>query len=405
MLTDMPGSVTSIASEESTTSSRRPKNYVCDFEGCDKAYSRPALLEQHRRSHTGERPFKCPYNGCDKSFLRKSHLMAHEVSHQNQQDKPHHCSVCGKGVNTIQHLRRHEITHTKSFKCTYDNCEESFYKHQSLRHHISLTHEKTLTCKVCNKTFSRPNKLANHNIKYHSETPTYQCDFKGCFKNFKTWSALQLHIKTDHPKLKCPVCDKGCVGKQGLQSHMVSHNAEFATKLWNCEYCEIGKFVKKNDLITHYNEFHDGNVPESFLKQEEQEKLNSLQENSSPFDLKYLDSAPVADESSDFPSAASEKSLRSLNNVLDSQNVSVIDLLLKNYNNKTIECPKPKCNRKFSREYDLKRHLLWHEQHATKISKYLDSLKAEDYDEYQGVSDNEVSKMIDDELKLISNNS
>lgn len=399
----MPGSISSVASEESTTSSRRPKNYKCDFEGCNKAYSRPALLEQHKRSHTGERPFKCPHDDCDKSFLRKSHLMAHEISHQTQANKPYHCSVCGKGVNSIQHLKRHEITHSKSFKCTYDNCEESFYKHQSLRHHISSVHEKTLTCKICNKSFSRPNKLANHNIKYHSETPTYQCDFKGCFKNFKTWSALQLHIKTDHPKLRCPICDKGCVGKQGLQSHMISHNADIATKLWKCEYCDMGKFVKKIDLISHYNEYHDANVPKDLLKQDQHEDLNH--EQNQFLDLKYLETPPVTDEISDLPSNTSEKSLKLLNGVLESKNVSVIDLLLKNINNKTIECPKPKCNRKFSREYDLKRHLLWHEEHSAKISKYLDSLRENDIDEYHGISDNDVSRMIDEEIKSIGKTS
>ncbi len=32
----------------------RAKNYVCTFEGCSKAYSRPVRLEEHMRSHTGE---------------------------------------------------------------------------------------------------------------------------------------------------------------------------------------------------------------------------------------------------------------------------------------------------------------------------------------------------------------
>ena len=30
------------------------KRYACDFDGCDKAYSKPARLAEHQRSHTGD---------------------------------------------------------------------------------------------------------------------------------------------------------------------------------------------------------------------------------------------------------------------------------------------------------------------------------------------------------------
>ena len=85
----------SVSSLTSTTSSSRPKKYMCTFENCGKAYNRPSLLEQHLRSHSNDRPFKCTIENCDKSFLRKSHLEAHIVSHSD--DKPYHCSICGKG--------------------------------------------------------------------------------------------------------------------------------------------------------------------------------------------------------------------------------------------------------------------------------------------------------------------
>ena len=32
----------------------RKKKYTCDFEGCHKAYSKPARLAEHQRSHTGD---------------------------------------------------------------------------------------------------------------------------------------------------------------------------------------------------------------------------------------------------------------------------------------------------------------------------------------------------------------
>jgi hypothetical protein len=39
----------------STPSSRSAKKkYNCTFEGCQKAYTKPTRLEEHKRSHTGE---------------------------------------------------------------------------------------------------------------------------------------------------------------------------------------------------------------------------------------------------------------------------------------------------------------------------------------------------------------
>ncbi|KAG7665898.1 PZF1 [[Candida] subhashii] len=366
-----------------SSSSSRPKKYLCNHDGCNKAYSRPSLLEQHKRTHTNERPFPCIHQGCNKSFMRKSHLDVHLISHSSA--KPFHCSVCGKGVNTPQHLKRHEVTHTKSFKCQYEDCSEAFYKHQSLRHHILSVHEKTLTCSQCNKTFNRPYKLAQHKLRHHGDAPAYHCDHPGCFSNFKTWSALQFHAKQAHPKLKCKVCGKGCVGIKGLRSHMISHDEDKMIKLWQCTYCDMGKFSKKSELIDHYNNFHDGNIPESLLKPTEVERLEEILQNGSNVtslndiqnyqvissDDEEEDENQFADTRSD--TARSQRSLNLMENVLGNGK-SIINLISSSIAKK-IPCPKQNCNRTFTRDYDLRRHLKWHEENLNKIEQFLTDLE------------------------------
>lgn len=384
----VPATMTA-SSVSSRTSSARPKKYLCDHEGCTKAYSKPSLLEQHKRSHTGDRPFKCPIPGCESSFLRNGHLTAHLVSHESSEDKPFCCSICNKGVNSRQHLKRHEKTHSKSFVCQYKDCNEAFYRHPTLRHHVLSVHKKTLTCLKCDKTFVKHARLAQHTIKFHGDSPAYQCDFQGCFGNFKTWSALQLHVKTDHPKLKCPICDKGCVGKKGLKSHMNSHDEDKMIKLWHCDYCDAGKYLKKAGLIKHYHEYHDGNIPSNLLKPKEKKHLEDLyNENDltvNADNLQALERNVFQQVSSDdeVENVSTEEpkrsqSIDSFTSTMQSGKTSIIDMISSNYQHKKISCPKRYCDRKFAKQYDLDRHLSWHVSHLKKIDAFLLSLENEE---------------------------
>ncbi|CAI4055337.1 hypothetical protein SUVZ_16G4540 [Saccharomyces uvarum] len=240
-----------------SSSSNRPKTYFCDYDGCDKAFTRPSILTEHQSTvHQGLRAFQC--DNCAKSFVKKSHLERHLFSHSDT--KPFHCSYCSKGVTTRQQLKRHEVTHTKSFVCPEDGCDLRFYKHPQLRAHILSVHLDKLTCPQCSKSFQRPYRLRNHISKHHDPEVVnpYQCTFAGCCKEYRIWSQLQSHIKNDHPKLKCPICNKPCVGDNGLQMHMIIHDESLVTKNWKCHICSNISFSRKHDLLTHYQSTHTG---------------------------------------------------------------------------------------------------------------------------------------------------
>ena len=322
--------LTSCGSSRSSSQSSRPKIYHCDYEGCDKVYSRPSLLTQHQRSHTDSRPFTCEI--CSSAFYRESHLKRHMLSHSDE--KPFKCSVCGKGVNTRQHLKRHEVTHTKSFECDYEGCGEAFYKHQQLRHHVQSVHLQTLTCKDCGKTFPRPYRLANHMTRHHGASPAYPCDYPGCLKHLKTWSALQLHMKTDHPKLMCTVCGKGCVGQEGLRMHMLVHDDEKSHKRWKCSECP-SEFLKKEELLTHCNEVH----------------------------MFIPNSVKIAVAKSE-PPASRILSTEKVETMLSKK--PAIEILLSTVKkpDDVVQCHHQNCSRMFKRDMDLKRHLTWHEKCA-----------------------------------------
>ncbi|AQZ11997.1 PZF1 (YPR186C) [Zygosaccharomyces parabailii] len=349
-----PQSVRSVSSLSSTNS--RPKTYFCDYDGCGKAFARPSSLTEHQNAiHRGLRPFPC--NQCSKSFTRKIHLERHLCLHTGE--RPYHCSVCGKGTVTLQHLRRHEITHTKSFKCPYPDCNEAFYRHPTLRSHILTVHRK-LICESCNKEFKTPSSLKHHNMRFHNPNclNPYQCSFTSCLNGFKTWSALQTHIKKDHPKLPCSICNKLCVGEEGLHMHMRVHDDSLVAKNWKCNYCKNVMFAKKSDLIDHHEKMHGDKLP-----------------------IPVIQFQDVSHESinEDVPQKLKKQKISRLSNSCKqledyfAQGKSGLDLLLNTAGRKR-KCCYDKCYRTFKTEERYQQHIEKHKIHELKL-KILEDFK------------------------------
>ncbi|PPQ89706.1 hypothetical protein CVT25_014107 [Psilocybe cyanescens] len=213
------------------------KCYRCTYQGCEKAYSKPSRLEEHERSHTGQ----CTENDCLEAFSKHHLLRAHICSeHAPPGTKPYRCSHegCTKSFDTNQHLRTHQKTHDdKRYTCVHPNCLATddhapiyFPTWSALQSHIRTNHPPTCLHPSCNgRTFSNQVNLRNH-LKLHEQREI----------DIDIGNDIESDNESDGPARK-----KRRGGEHGRE--------------WICEFSDCGKdFKSKKSMTTHMNVTHLG---------------------------------------------------------------------------------------------------------------------------------------------------
>jgi len=194
--------------------------YPC--ERCGKGFFRPSDLEKHVRSHTGERPYMCSV--CSKAFHQLSGLVVHERIHTGE--RPYTCSFCSMTFNQWANKQRHEKTHaggTKPYSC--DMCHRKYSERKEMElHRAGHGGGRPHACQFCSKSFRKPSELRDHLRRMHMNERPYQCQL--CSKAFFVAHELKQHlmVHTGERPFACSFCPRTFTQKGNLKRHHERHH-------------------------------------------------------------------------------------------------------------------------------------------------------------------------------------
>ncbi|KAM9444964.1 zinc finger protein 341 [Clarias gariepinus] len=295
----------------------RCQKLQCSF--CDKTFAKNFDLQQHIRSHTGEKPFQCIV--CGRAFAQKSnvkkhmqthkvwpagvhstmsrlpvsvkavsentaqHPDAHEEQHgngvpdqseakgsarvQNQQliqiDSSYQCQFCGGKFSSYFQLKSHMTQHKDEqvYRCVVKACYQTFQKLELFLEHIR-SHQEHLTyrCHLCTKVFPSLYELGMHQYSHNfcpqqsTRKDTAYYRCNKCQSKYSTQEALEQHILTASHNFPCPHCHKVFPCERYFRRHLLTHGAVGRFK---CQICK--KLFKTEHYLKLHTQIHSGEKP------------------------------------------------------------------------------------------------------------------------------------------------
>ncbi|XP_020362142.1 zinc finger protein 341 isoform X2 [Oncorhynchus kisutch] len=239
----------------------------CNF--CDKVFSKNFDLQQHIRSHTGEKPFQCIV--CGRAFAQKSNVKKHMQTHKvwpsgvasTVSKLPITVKVvplCAEEVMEQQEEQQHEEEEEEQPEASgkpeerdcdsqtdVDSLGDGDGKHngqQAQTKQIILI-DSSYQCQFCAGKFSTYFQLKSH-MTQHKGEQVYKCVVKTCSQTFQKLDLFLEHTRMHQEQLtyRCHLCSKVFPSLFELGVHQYSHcfcpqqNPRKETTFYRCMKCQ-----------------------------------------------------------------------------------------------------------------------------------------------------------------------
>lgn len=141
----------------------------------------------------------------------------------------HTCEECDKNFSSPGKLRQHEYSHTGEtpYECKIPDCDKKFTSKFKLKRHILIhSQTKTFLCDVCHRAFRRKDHLRNHEKVHDPGKTIHTCSYDSCGRTYNSLTSFRKHQamhSAEEGELDCKICKMVLQTQEDLMNHLKVH--------------------------------------------------------------------------------------------------------------------------------------------------------------------------------------